>query len=156
MPRAQTKLGPTPGRGFARAFPNSAWKTHAWKPVDLLPCRRSNDLQNKPTNEVSGVCSSATAARKRRLRKRYPEPKSGTIGWEGPRRRRRRQPAAMEPSVIARLIKRAVGETESTNAARLDGFFPQVGRNPQTLVIQMPLRAQTALRALPLTYLNCS
>lgn len=50
-----------------------------------------------------------------------PRLKLGTIGQEGPRRRR--QSAVMEPSVIATLIKRAVGETESTSVQRLDGFF---------------------------------
>lgn len=29
----------------------------------------------------------------------------------------------MEPSAIARLIKKATGETESTNVECLDGFF---------------------------------
>ena len=75
--------------------------------------------------------------RDRRLHEWYPEPKSGTIDREGLRRKRRRkrQTVAMEPSVIARLIKRVIGETESTNAECLDGFFRKWDEIPR---LQLP------------------
>lgn len=39
---------------------------------------------------------------------------------------------AMEPSVIARLIKRAVGETESTNAECLNVFSANGTKSPDS------------------------